>query len=330
MKTSFTLIKQFLTLLLLISVLACSKEEDPYVEPDVVDICKENPCDNPVQCPDACDTGNADNTGNSDSLISKEDFNPEGKVTETDDGYTLEGKLTMETKSDETVVFTDAELDMRFNEDGTLRSVSGSVEIPSPSNYFEFADPIRADIGYFSGKFLNENRDFEIILKEDRSYWVFAIAVSFELNLGANDDEDATKPLSISPPIGGHITYIADYSDPMFFFSQGRDSGLGGDSGSGGDGSSGSDGGGGSDIMAASFGLSKNANLRYEPTMPVENLVSFDAKRVSGGTFTFWNVFEASGLRYEYKEFGGDLFFSNPLESEISYDYRSGINGTID
>ncbi|RTE55486.1 hypothetical protein EHW67_02670 [Arenibacter aquaticus] len=330
MRTSVILIKQLLTVLLVITVLACSKEEERYVEPDAVDICNENPCDNPAQCPDACNADNTGNTGNTDSHISKEDFNPEGKVTETDDGYIVEGKLTMETTSDETVVFTEAALDMRFNEDGTLRSVSGSVEIPSPSNYFEFADPIRADIGYFSGKFLNDNRDFEIILKEDRSYWVFAIAASFELSLGANDDEDATKPLSISPPVGGHITYIADYSDPMFFFSQGKDSGLGGDSGNDGNGSTGSDGGDGSSLMSASFGLSKNANLLYEPTMPVENLVSFDAKRVRGGTFSFWGVFEASGLLYEYKEFGGDLFLSDPLESEISYDYRSGINGTID
>lgn len=329
MKTSAKAFKQILMVLLIIVASACSKEE-AYVEPIAVDICKENPCGNPAQCPDACDSGNTGNSGNSESNISREDFTPDGNVTETEDGFIVEGTLAMETESEETVVFTGAELEMRFNEDGSLRSVSGSVEIPSPSNYFEFADPIRADIGYFSGKFLNDNRDFEIILKEDRSYWVFAIAASFELNLGANDDADATKPLSISPPVGGHITYIADYSDPMFFFSQGKDSGLGGDSGNDGNGSDGSDGGDGSSLLSVSFGLSKNANLLYEPTMPVENVVSFDANRVRGGTFAFWNVFEASGLRYENKDFKADLFLEDPMASEIEYDYRAGINGTMD
>ncbi|MEM7382044.1 MAG: hypothetical protein AAF361_12720 [Bacteroidota bacterium] len=313
-------------------VISCSKDESNF-EPIGSDPCKSNPCGNPELCADSCN----DNGGGITGALNKDDFTPEGNVTETENGYMVEGKLSMETESGETVVFNEADLDVEFNEDGSLMSISGTAEVPSPSNYFEIADPISADVGFFSGKFLNENRSLEIKLKEDRYYFVFAIAVALEVSVGANDDPEATKPITIEVPVGGHITLIQDFTDPMFFYSLGG-SALGnnnGDGNNGGDGNGGdgnNDGNGNDDgeVLGVSFGASYGANLVYEPTLPVENIVSFDAKSVTGGTFSFWKVLEASGLYYQNKGFSVDFNLKEPMNSEIGYGYRAGINGKVD
>jgi hypothetical protein len=321
MKTQNRIIGQLIWVFILSVALGCSKE-DTATEPKASDPCKENPCGNPDKCPDSCDDG-----GSTDG-ITKDDITPEGNVTDTENGYSVEGKLVMETESGDPVVFAEADLDVQFNDDGSLKSISGTTEVPTPSNYFEFETPIQADLGFFTGKYLNENRNFEIKLKDDRSYFVFNIGAAFELKIGANDDPDATKPVSISPPIGGHITLIADYSDPMFFYSLGADDGLGNDDNDGGN--NGGNGDDGSELFGGAFGASFGAHLPYEPTLPVENVVSFDAKSVTGGTFSFWKVLEASGMYYQNKGFSVDFNLKEPMESEIGYGYRAGINGTLE
>ncbi|NAS12008.1 hypothetical protein [Poritiphilus flavus] len=327
-------ISRILLLLLSIAVtLNCSKDESNF-EPIGSDPCKSDPCSNPELCADSCN----DNAGGITGELNREDLKPEGNVTETENGYMVEGKLSMETESGETVVFNEADLDVEFNEDGSLMSISGTAEVPSPSNYFEIADPVSADVGFFSGKFLNENRNFEIKLKDDRHYFVFAIAVALEVSVGANDDPDATKPITIAVPVGGHITLIQDFTDPMFFYSLGgsalgNNSGDGNNNGDGNNGDGNNDGNGNNEddgeVMGVSFGASYGANLVYEPSLPVENIVSFDAKSVTGGTFSFWKVLEASGLYYQNKGFSVDFNLKEPMNSEIGYGYRAGINGNI-
>lgn len=312
-------------------LISCSKETS--IESIAVDPCVANPCENPDLCPDQCEDGNG---GVPTEGITRDDITTEGNVIETEDGYTVEGVVTMETGSGDDVVFEEADLDVEFNEDGSLKNFTGRVEIPSPSNYFEFENPVQADVGFFTGKFLNDNRDFEIRLKDERRYFVFSISVAIEMQIGANDDPDATKPITISPPLsGGHITLIADYEDPMFFYSVGINGGLGGsnDNGDGNNGSDGNVGGDGNEgedeVSGVSFGSSTNAYLRYEPTLPVENVVSFDAKTVTGGTFSFWTVLEASGLYYKNSGFDVDFNLKEPMNSTIGAGYRAGINGSM-
>ncbi len=325
MKTSFKFTRKILAIWLLTLALACSKD-DSSIEAVAIDPCKENPCSNPDLCPDSC-------SGQTEGSITKDDLTPSGDLTETENGYVVDGALAIETETEGTVVFAEANLEVEFNEDGSLKNISGTTEIPSPSNYFEFENPVQADLGFFSGKFLNENRNFEIKLKDDRSYFVFAIAVALELKVGANDDPDATKPIAISPPVGGHITLIADYTDPMFFYSLGGDA-LGGNGSNGNNGSDGDnndqDNDGDGEVLGVSFGASLGAHLRYEPILPVENVVSFDAKTVTGGTFSFWKVLEVSGMYYQNKGFDVNFNLKEPMESEIGYGYRAGINGSME
>lgn len=301
MKTLNNLFKTGVWVFFLLFLAACAKDELTLEEIIAMDIC-EDPCANPEECPGKC----IDENSESSNKFTKEDIQTEGTVTETDDGFKLEGELHMETDSSGTVVFKNADVDVQFNADGTLNGVSGTVEVPSPSNYFEFTDPIQADIGFFTGKYLNENRDFEILLVDEISYFVYNIAVTVELKIGANDDPDATKPLSIKPPVGGHITFIADYNDPMFFFSVGHDL-----------------------LGSGSVGASFQGKIPYVPTNPLEDVVSFGAKSVRGGSFSFWKIMEVSGVFYENKEISADVNFEEPMEAEFGLGYKAGINGEL-
>ncbi|MEM9362252.1 MAG: hypothetical protein AAGA43_06430 [Bacteroidota bacterium] len=322
-----------------ILLISCSSENG--IEPIGTDPCSENPCANPELCSQNC---NDSGVG-----LSRKDLEPQGNITETANGYLVDGSLTITPESGEPIVLTEADLDVEFNEDGTLKSISGTSEVPSSSNYFEFENPIQADIGYFTGRFLNQNRSYEIKLVDDFTYFVFAISVGFELKLGANDNPDAQKPLSIEAPIGGHIAYIADYNDPMFFFSIGGDT-LGGDdqgddnnddnNGNGNNG--GSDGNNGGDgnnngnsshtkLGGVSFGASLGANFHYTPTNPVNgNIISFPARVVTGGSVSFFNILETKGMLYQNLDFSADLDFNEPLNSDYEAGYQAGINGTLD
>ncbi len=274
---------------------------------------------------------------------------PKGNITETENGYIVDGSITIDTEASGDVVFTNANLDVEFDENGTLIGVSGTSEVPTKNNHFEFSDPIQADIGYFLGKYLNDNRDFEIQLVDNRYYFEFHISVNIELKLGANDDPDAHKPLTIKAPVGGHITYIADYTDPMFFFSLGGDALGGGDdgnsdnnggngSGNGNSGSGGSGNSGGnnssnssSKLGSVSFGASLGSNFTYIPTNPVSgNVVSFEANQVTGGSVSFYKVLEASGMLYQNRGFDVNANFDEPMESDFGVNYKAGINGKLD
>ncbi|MDT0608574.1 hypothetical protein [Croceitalea rosinachiae] len=322
-------LKTFGLIILLILTISCGKDdvesavlEPQPTEPVTVDPC-DDPCANPNQCPGQCE--------NTATGLNREAFIPEGTVTETADGYKVEGKLTIPIDSIGEVIFDNADIDVSFNDDGTLQSLVGNVEVPPLENYFQFAQPLQAEVGFFSGKFLNDNRNYEIVLKDDRHYFVFNIQANLELNIGVNNDPNATKPLSISPGSAG-VALITDYTDPMFFFSIGGGI-AGGDGNDNGDNNNGdnnnsndSDG----RLLGVSFGGSFGGNIVYEPTNPVDDVVSFGAKTVVGGSASFFKIIEMSGLLYENKGFSIDADLQDPLSSDIGVGYRSGFNGKMD
>ena len=326
MNTKNTLFQKLGLLLLLVLTLSCSSEDvEDIAIPDSTDTNGIAPCDDPCANPDQC----SDKCENPATGLNQDSFVPEGTITETDDGYMLEGKLTIPFDSIGEVVFENADIDISFNDDGTLKDITGNVEVPPLENFFEFAQPLQADIGFFSGKYLNENRNYEIVLKDDRSYFVFSIQANIELKIGANNDPNDTKPLSISPGSAG-IALITDYTDPMFFFSIGG--GIAGGDGednnsSGGDNNGGNNGGNNGNnsndgrLLGVSFGGSFGGNIVYEPTNPVDDVVSFGAKTVVGGSASFFKIVEMSGLLYENKGFSIDADLQDPLSSDIGVGY---------
>ena len=304
MKTKNRFITGFLLISLNILIWACAKDDS--IEPIGIDPCRENPCGNKERCPDACDTDNGDSKPGG-AIITKDNFSTNATVIDTENGFIVDGPLEMKTDSVGTVTFDNADLEVEFYEDGSLKSMEGTSEVPEPSEYFKFEKPIQADVGFYSGQYLNQNFDFEILLEDDRNYFIYTIGATVELRIGVNGDPEAHKPFSIQPPVGGHITLIADYADPMYFFSVGLDA-----------------------LGSVSVGASQNGNIPFVPTLPVDDIVSFGAKSVKGGTFSFWKILEATGVYYENIGLTANANFEEPMESDIGYGYRAGINGELE
>jgi hypothetical protein len=294
-----------IALILSISLQSCTKsdcKDDPCAERcgECPDVCLTDPCGNPVECPGQCPTID-------DGTLSKSDLKGEGNVVETEDGMSVDGKLTITTPNDEKVVLEEAVITVEYNDDGSIKKMEGSSNVPSPTDYMEFTDPVQADLGYYTGKWLNENWDLDILLVDDRFYLAFRIAVALELKVGANSDPNATKPLSIKPPVGGHILYIFDYTDPFYYYSAAQDA-----------------------LGSLSFGESHEGNIPYVPIQPVDEIVTFDGKSVRGGTFPIFKVIEASGVMIQGSDFNVELVEENPFPLSFSAGYAAGVNGEFD
>jgi len=293
------------SLILIFSLQGCDKKDcdkDPCAEGcgPCPDICITDPCGNPAECPGQCPEFE-------DGILGKGDLKGEGNVVETDEGMSVDGKLTITTPDNSEVVLEDAEITILYNEDGTVKSMEGKAAVPSPTDYMEFTDPVQADLGYYSGKYLNENWDLDILLIDERYYLGFKIAVALELKVGANSDPEATKPLSIKPPVGGHILYIFDYTDPFYYYSAAQDA-----------------------LGAMSFGESSEGNIPYIPIQPVDEIVTFDGKSVRGGTFPIFKVIEVSGVMIQGTDFNVELVEADPFPFSFSAGYGAGVNGEFE
>ena len=137
----------FIVFILLLGLQACNKKncDDDGSCPD---ICETDPCGNPTVCHGQCPVIE-------DGTLSKSKLKGEGNVVETDDGMSVDGKLTITTPNNEEVVLEDAKITVKYNDDGTVKSMEGTASVPSPTDYMEFTNPVQADLGYYSGKYLN-------------------------------------------------------------------------------------------------------------------------------------------------------------------------------
>ena len=141
---------------------------------------------------------------------------------------------------------------------------------------------------------------------DDRFYLAFKIALALELKVGTNSDPNATKPLSIKPPVGGHILYIFDYTDPFYYYSAAQDA-----------------------LGEMSFGESSEGNIPYVPIQPVDKIVMFNGKSIRGGTFPIFKVIEVSGVQIRNTEFNVELVEEEPFPLSFSAGFGAGINGTF-
>jgi len=293
----------FLFLLLLMQ--ACDKtncEDDPCAEGcgECPDICETDPCSDPVLCPEQCPEFD-------DGTLGKSNLKATGNVEETADGMIVDGSLIITTPEDSEIVLDDAEIVVEYNDDRTVKSISGTSNAPSPTDYMEFTEPVQADVGYYSGKYLNDNWDLDILLVDERFYLAFKIAVALELKVGANSDPDATKPLSIKPPVGGHILYIYDYTDPFYFYSAAQDA-----------------------LGSLAFGESFQGYIPYVPMQPVDEIVSFQGNSVRGGKFPIYKVIEVNGTMIQATSFNVELVEENPFPTNFSSGYSAGVNGEFE
>ncbi|HUF74860.1 MAG TPA: hypothetical protein VMM35_01215 [Longimicrobiales bacterium] len=113
--------------------------------------------------------------------VSEDDLSPSGTVTETTDGFIVEGSLGIATSDTTTITFLDADLRVRKDASGNVTSISGTAEIPPPHERIEFEDPVRANVGFFTGEYLNREGDIGILLNDDTDYFVFDFGLAFQM-----------------------------------------------------------------------------------------------------------------------------------------------------
>ena len=242
--------------------------------------------------------------------VTRDDLEPSGNVVETEDGYTVEGELTMATSDTSEVRFLNADLNVRFDDQGRVRSISGKAEIASPHERIEIEDPVRADVGFFPGAWLNENRDLGIVLQEDTDYFVFDFQVQLKMNIATGETgEDATKPVSVKAPVGGRALMVVDYTDPMYY-TWGEQDLLG--------------------SIGTGWSLQQRIPFRPEHPVAVQDFGAFDGGSIRKGSMTVFKVFSVSGVVVDNEYTELHMSTEEPLESDLRRGYRQGFNGALE
>lgn len=231
-----------------------------------------------------------------------------GSVTQTDDGFTVDGTLEIGTSDTSSVTFENADVRVRFDDAGNMTSVSGTVEIPAPHERITFDDPVRAEIGLFTGKFLNDERDLGILLQDDTDYFVFDFAVALKMNIATGETgEDAVKPISVKAPVGGRVLMVVDYTDPMYFVYGEQDL-----------------------LGAMGMGWSLNSRIPFVPQRQIADLGAFDGANIRTGTFPIYKIFSISGTTVDNEYTEVHLSEENPFDSDLRRGFQQGWNGDFD
>lgn len=240
------------------------------------------------------------------TAITRSDLTPGGDVKEMPDGYTVRGSLGMNAGG-RSITFADADVRVRFDDAGRVRSISGRVQIPSPSERIEFADPVRADVGVFKGRFLNQNRDLGILLNDETDYFVYDVAVGISMSIATGETgEDAVKPVTIGLPVGGRLLMVVDYEDPMYYVFGAVDA-----------------------LGAAGYGWSQNGRIPFVPDYPVAGLGAFSGTSTRTGTFPVFKILSVTGQAVDNQYYETHMTLEDPLSAELRAGYQQGFNGTM-
>ncbi len=246
-------------------------------------------------------------------LVQKEDTNQvpdtdpiEGKLDHSDIIKKEDGSVVINTPDNE-LVLEKSDLDIAYNEDGTIQSIEGTATIPSPTNYINIENPLEAAVGYFKGDYLNTEWEVSIPLNPNRYYMAFKLALNTEVKMGFNNNNEDTKPISLKPPLGGHIIEIIDLEEPFFFFSASQDL-----------------------IGELCFGGSVNPVIPFEPLQPHEKFQSFNGTSFRCGSFPLFNGVTVKGSIIQNQGFSAELTSENPLPLSFDVNYYAGINGEFD
>jgi hypothetical protein len=239
--------------------------------------------------------------------LTRADLVPEGEVTPTADGFSVEGALTVRAGDGTQLRFVEADVRVRLDASDRVTSISGRVQIPPPHERVSFAEPVRADVGLFTGRYLNEHRDLGIRLKDDTDYFVYDVATAFEMRIATGETgATATKPVRVRPPLGGRVLMIADYRDPMYYVYGAQDL-----------------------IGEAGTGWSRNGRIPFVPAHSVANLGAFDGTNTRVGTMTIYKILSVSGQIVDNDQTELNLSSEDPFASNLRREYQAGFNGEL-
>jgi hypothetical protein len=258
--------------------------------------CSKNP---------VADDPNSNPGGNTAPPYSRSDIAAVGVVDTTADGFNVTGTAQVNTP-DGNVSFVNADMGFVFDSAGNLTGVSGKAEIPSPSKDVEFTNPVEAEVGYFSGAYINAHPEFTLTVKADRHYFVFYFAVALEMKIATNGDPGASKPISIKAPIGGKAVMIVDYNDPLTY-TYGEQDLLG----------------------AMGWGDSFKGLIPFSPVQPLDNFPDFDGQSIRVGSFDVFKILGVSGHVIQSRRYSADLH-SDDIFGSMKAGAWAGINGEMD
>ncbi len=300
----FTFLKKLFLLVVVCCLLAlasCTKNKTGSSPTPVDNACQVDPCGNPIKCPGMC-------PNNGTTPITKNDITASGSVSTTDTSLTVtDGTMKINLGANNSLQLDSANVTVVYNPDGSVKYMSGKAAPPSPKDYFEFEKPVKADVGYYTGKYLNDNWGLDITLQDNRYYFAFLFSVNLELKVGANSDPNATKPISIQAPFGGHVIFIADYTDPFYYFD-------------------------GEQQLLGSLGIAESYQglIPYVPVQPVDKIIAFKGKSFKSGSFNVFKVIDVNGYMIQNQDFNVELTNNDPFQPTFKATYGAGINGTFD
>ena len=284
----------FLVLGIALSLTSCNEDcEDGFCP------C-EDPCANPTECPDQCTL---------ETTLTRNDVEPEGTVVDLENGFSVEGALTIKGKNDDPdIVFNNANLIVEFHENGIIKSISGSADIPSPDPCLQFTQTVNGEINFYTGEYINNNLGLDITLKDEISYFIFYIGTDTHVDVCSVDlaGNISTEPLSFEAPLGGKIAMVADFKDPMAYFYIQQDY-----------------------LGSLSWGRSFKSQIPYIPAYPTEQIVEFDGRTFIGQGYSIFKILALEGHMVYSLPFGKLMLAQEAFEQDFVIEGNVGLNGKI-
>ena len=241
--------------------------------------------------------------------LDKDDIVTEGEVVITDGGFNIAGSMEIDAGYENNQLFTNAELELEFDDNGELLSLVGFADPPKVlSDNINVESSARAEVGLYTGRQLNRDGGFEILLQDQRQYLAFLFEVGTDLVLTNPTSSDPDDSITIGTPLGGKIVVISDPADEMVYH-YGELSGT-----------------------AQGYAESDQGLLPYEPLIDNPALDRFNGHSYETGKFSVdakvFSFLTLDGQLIIRQPRFKDIDITNPFESKINY--AAGFNGDVD
>jgi len=241
--------------------------------------------------------------------LAQEDIETAGEVVSTEDGFSVEGSVKINAGYDNDQEFTNAELELEFDANGELLSLVGLANPPAVlSDSVTVESSARADVGLYTGRQLNRDGGFEILLQDQRQYFAFRFEAGADLVLSDPTSSDPSDSVTIGTPLGGKIVMVLDPADEMVYRY--------------------------GDVAGTTYGYAESDQglLPYVPVIDSPALERFNGHSYQTGAFSVdvkvFSFLTLDGQLIIRQPRFKDINIGKPFESKVSY--AAGFNGDVD
>lgn len=271
--------------------------------------CKKDECGEFPNCVPCVNSTRPDEKG-STAFLDKDQIDIDGDADTDKDGFYLpEGEITIHMPAGCSFTLKNAQgVTASFGSADNLISMEGRAQIPSPNDCIAFKDPVQFKLGFYDGLTINHELDLGFTLPQDSAYFMFFIEVGVEMEICTNSSNTASKPLSLSAPVGGKLVYVMDCADPFVYLEAEQDL-----------------------LGAFAKGASRRGQIGYEALLPDARIKDFAGNSIRKGTISFpkFDIIEAKDVIFiQNTELDASLL-EDPLGGNLSATYRAGMNGKM-